>query len=145
MKIRPAVAIIENGKILTMHYQYGGQSVYNLPGGNLEFGESLTVALARELEEELGIKAALGELLMVGEVHFEEPRKQTIHFIFEGRITEGTPTLNPEHTSALAIRWLSIEELATVNLYPNIIESLKKYLSGTLGDKYIGKLEQNWF
>lgn len=145
MKIRPAIAIIENEKILTMHYQYGGHDVYNLPGGNLEFGESLTNALARELEEELGIKAGIGELMMVGEVHFPEPQKQTIHFIFEGHITEGTPTLNPEHTSALAIRWLSIEELAAINLYPNITESLKEYLGGVLKDKYIGKLDQTWF
>ncbi len=145
MKIRPAIAIIENGKILTMHYKYGGQDVYNLPGGNLEFGESLTLALARELEEELGIKAEIGELMMIGEVHFPEPQKQTIHFVFEGKISEGTPMLNPEHTSALAIRWLGIEELATINLYPNITKSLKEYLSGTLSDKYIGKLDQNWF
>lgn len=145
MKIRPAVAIIENEKILTMHYQYGGQDVYNLPGGNLEFGESLTLALTRELKEELGITIEIGELMMVGEVHFSDPQKQTIHFIFEGKIVEGNPTLNPEHTSALAIRWLSIKELSNVNLYPNISKSLKEYLSGNLNDKYIGKLDQTWF
>ena len=145
MKIRPAVVIIENEKILTMYYQYGGQDVYNLPGGNLEFGESLTLALTRELAEELGIEVEIGELMMVGEVHFPEPQKQTIHFIFEGKILEGTPTLNPEHTTALAVRWLSIEELSSVNLYPNISKSLKEYLSGTLPDKYIGKLDQTWF
>jgi ADP-ribose pyrophosphatase YjhB (NUDIX family) len=145
MKIRPAVAIIEDEKILTMHYQYGGQDVYNLPGGNLEFGESLTLALTRELEEELGITIEIGELMMVGEVHFSDLQKQTIHFIFEGKILEGTPTLNPEHTSALAIRWLSMEELEDVNLYPNISKSLEKYLSGNLPDRYIGKLDQAWF
>ncbi|GAB3523609.1 NUDIX hydrolase [Emticicia fontis] len=145
MKIRTAVVIIENEKILTMHYQYGGQDVYNLPGGNLEFGESLTLALARELDEELGVKVEIGELMMVGEVHFPDPQKQTIHFIFEGEITEGTPLLNAEQTSALAIRWLSIKELGSVNLYPNICKSLKEYLSGNLPDKYIGKLDQNWF
>lgn len=145
MKIRPAVAIIENEKILTMHYQYGGQDVYNLPGGNLEFGESLTLALTRELEEELGIKVEIGELMMVGEVHFSDHQKQTIHFIFEGKIIDGTPMLNPEHTSALAIRWLNIKELSSINLYPNISKNLKEYLSGNLPDKYIGKLDQTWF
>ena|SRR6218665_3530407 len=145
MKIRPAVVIIEDEKILTMHYQYGGQDVYNLPGGNLEFGESLILALTRELEEELGITIEIGELMMVGEVHFPDPQKQTIHFIFEGKILSGIPTLNPEHTSSLAIRWLGIEELLTVNLYPNITKNLKEYLSGNLPDKYIGKLDQTWF
>ncbi len=145
MKIRPAVAIIEDEKILTLHYQYGGQDVYNLPGGNLEFGESLTLALTRELEEELGIKIEIGELMMVGEVHFSEHQKQTIHFIFEGKIIEGNPTINPEHTSALAFRWLSLKELSNINLYPNISKSLKEYLSGNLPDKYIGTLDQAWF
>lgn len=145
MKIRPAAAIIENEKILTMYYQYGGQDVYNLPGGNLEFGESLTLALTRELEEELGIKVEIGKLMIVGEVHFPTSQKQTIHFVFEGHISVGTPILNPEHTSARAIRWLGIEELSTVNLYPNITKSLKEYLSGSLQDKYVGKLDQAWF
>ena len=145
MKIRPGVAIIENEKILTMHYQYGGQDVYNLPGGNLEFGESLTTALIRELEEELAIRAEIGELMMVGEVHFSDPQKQTIHFIFEGKIKEGNPIINPQHTSAIAIKWLSIVEIANINLYPNISKNLKEYLSGNLPDKYIGKLDQTWF
>ncbi|MBA4851003.1 NUDIX domain-containing protein [Emticicia sp. BO119] len=145
MKIRPAVVIIENEKILTMHYRYGGQDVYNLPGGNLEFGESLTLALTRELEEELGITVGIGELTMVGEVHFPDLQKQTIHFVFEGNILAGKPKLNPQHTSALAVRWLNIDELSTVNLYPNITNSLKAYLSGNLSDKYIGKLDQTWF
>ncbi|PLK42397.1 NUDIX domain-containing protein [Emticicia sp. TH156] len=145
MKIRPAVVILEDDKLLTMHYQYGGQDVFNLPGGNLEYGEMLTTALERELEEELGIKAQIGELLMVGEVHFSEHQKQCIHFIFEGKITAGTPALNPEHTSAIDIRWVDIADLGTLHLYPNVSASLQTHLAGKLTDKYVGKLEQTWF
>lgn len=145
MKIRPAVVILENDKLLTMHYQYSGQDVYNLPGGNLEYGELLTTALERELEEELGIKAQIGELLMVGEVHFSDHQKQGIHFVFEGKITEGIPKLNPLHTTAMDIRWVDVADLDSVHLYPNISKSLQAHLEGKLTDKYIGKLEQSWF
>jgi 8-oxo-dGTP diphosphatase len=145
MKIRPAILIIENGKILTMQYNYGGQDVYNLPGGNLEFGEHLADALAREMVEEMEIKVSVGELIMVGEVHNVEQKKQTFHFIFAGKIIEGTPVLNPKETSAIAIKWLNISELTSVNLYPNISEKLTKYLAGSLENKYIGKIEQQWF
>ena len=73
IKIRPAIFILENQdgipKILTMKYNYGGEEVYNLPGGNLELGEYLNEALAREMIEELGIKVSVGELILVGEVH----------------------------------------------------------------------------
>ncbi|WP_337045117.1 NUDIX domain-containing protein [Emticicia sp. 17c] len=145
MKIRPAVLIIQDDSILTMHYCYGGQDVYNLPGGNLEFGEFLADALSRELEEELSVKASIGDLIMVGEVHFPEHHKQTIHFIFEGKITEGIPVLNPVHTSALAVEWIKIADLDKVHLYPNVSEHIKAYLAGNLPDVYIGKLNQLWF
>ncbi len=145
MKIRPAILIVENKRILTMQYNYGGQEVFNLPGGNLEFGEHLAEALAREMQEEMGIEVSVGELLMVGEVFFEEQKKQTFHFIFEGNIIEGIPILNPKETSAIAIKWLTINELSSVNLYPNISEKLLQYFRGSLPDKYIGKIEQKWF
>ncbi len=145
MKIRPAILIIENEKILTMQYNYGGQDVYNLPGGNLEFGEHLADALAREMVEEMGIKVSVGELIMVGEVHNAEQKKQTFHFIFAGKIIEGTPVLNPKETSALAIKWLNISKLSTVNLYPNISDKLLQYSAGNLENKYIGKIVQQWF
>lgn len=145
MKIRPAILIIENEKILTMQYNYGGQDVYNLPGGNLEFGEHLSNALAREMIEEMGIQVSIGDLMMVGEVHALAQQKQTFHFIFEGKIIEGTPILNPKETSAIAIKWLDINDLKLVNLYPNISEKLLLYLAGNLENKYIGKIEQQWF
>jgi 8-oxo-dGTP diphosphatase len=145
MKIRPAILIIENEKILTMQYNYGGQDIYNLPGGNLEFGEHLSDALAREMVEEMGIKVSVGELILVGEVHNLEQKKQTFHFIFAGKIIAGKPVLNPKETSAIAIKWMNINELSTINLYPNISEKLTEYLAGNLENKYIGKIEQQWF
>ena len=143
--VRPAILIIENQSILTMKYQYGGQDVYNLPGGNLELGEYLSEALAREMQEELGIEVTVGELIAVGEVFVKEKNKQTLHLLFSGEIKSGTPILNPKETSALAIRWLPIDELNSVNLYPNIAPTIQDYLAGNLSNKYIGKIEQQWF
>lgn len=145
INIRPAILIIENGQVLTMQYNYGGQEVYNLPGGNLELGEHLSDTLAREMQEELGIEVLVGEMVLVGEVYFEDRKKHTLHLLFEGKITAGIPTLNPKETSALAIKWLSINDLEKVNLYPNLSKSIKDYLEGKLSNKYIGKIDQQWF
>ncbi len=145
INIRPAVLIIENQQILTMQYQYGGQEVYNLPGGNLELGEHLSDALMREMHEELGIEVSIGEMILVGEVYFEDRKKHTLHLLFEGKITAGVPTINPKETSALAIKWLDIDDLKKVNLYPNLSKSIQDYLAGKLNNKYIGKIDQQWF
>ena len=145
INIRPAILIIEKEQVLTMQYNYGGQEVYNLPGGNLELGEHLSDALAREMQEELGIEVSVGAMVLVGEVYFEERKKHTLHLLFEGKITAGNPTLNPKETSAIAIKWLAINDLEKVNLYPNLTKQIQDYLAGKLSNKYIGKIDQQWF
>lgn len=145
INIRPAILIFDNQQILTMQYNYGGQEVYNLPGGNLELGEHLSDALAREMQEELGIEVAVGEMILVGEVYFEDRKKHTLHILFEGKITSGIPTINPKETSALAIKWLAVNDLEKVNLYPNLSKQIQEYFAGKLSNKYIGKIDQQWF
>lgn len=145
MKIRPAILIIENESILAMQYRYGEEDVFNLPGGNLEFGENMAEALKREMQEELGIEVEVGALAFIGEIHFPEQKKHSLHCIFEGEIISGLPTLNPEHTSAKAISWIPIEEITSVNVYPNVAEALVLWNNKTLENKYLGKLNQKWF
>jgi 8-oxo-dGTP diphosphatase len=144
MNVRPAILIIENDKILTLEYQYANQTVYNLPGGNVEFGETMSLTLQREMVEELGIKVSVGELAMVGEIHLPDKNKYTLHCLFEGKITEGEPQINPQNTSAKAIKWLNINELCNFHLYPNFKKEIPLWLNGQLDDYYIGKIEQVW-
>jgi 8-oxo-dGTP diphosphatase len=62
MNVRPSAIIILNESILTLRYCYGDTEVFALPGGNPDPGECLTEALARELDEELGVRAGNGFL-----------------------------------------------------------------------------------
>jgi 8-oxo-dGTP diphosphatase len=145
MKIRPAILIIENGCVLTMQYRYGNEDVFNLPGGNLELFETIEHTLERELTEELGIKVAVQELVMVGEVIFKEQKKSTLHIIHRGKIISGEPILNPAETSALNICWLPIEELSGINMYPNVAKQINVLHANALPNPYIGQIEQQWF
>jgi 8-oxo-dGTP diphosphatase len=145
MNVRPAILIIENDKILTLEYQYGSQAVYNLPGGNVEFGETMSQTLQREMIEELGMKISVGELAMVGEIHLTQKEKYTLHCLFECKIIEGIPKINSKNTSAKAIKWLNINELSDIHLYPNFKKEILLWLNDDLEDYYIGKIEQQWF
>jgi 8-oxo-dGTP diphosphatase len=62
MKLVVAALIVRNGKLLicqrTKHQPMPLQ--WEFPGGKVEAGEELPAALARELEEELGIQADVG-------------------------------------------------------------------------------------
>lgn len=141
MKIRPSVAINRDGKILLMKYIYGGVEVYNLPGGNAEELESIAETVRRELIEEMNLEIEVGEMLLVGETHQELKNNSVLHLVFNATISKGEPKLNPEHTSALDIVWMDIDQISIINMYPNVGNILYK----PRFHPYIGTIYQNWF
>ncbi|MCE6989172.1 NUDIX domain-containing protein [Dyadobacter sp. CY323] len=142
MNVRPSAIILQNESILTLRYCYGNTEVYALPGGNPDPGECLTEALRRELNEELGVNAAIGEMVCCGEVIWPEIKKETLHILFQAEIGDQIPVLNPEHTTALGLVWLSICEAQSKLLYPNVGKEIADYLSQTLNSVHIGPISQ---
>ncbi|MGW0121726.1 NUDIX hydrolase [Streptomyces sp. NPDC003327] len=55
IKMRVAAALFNGEEIALIHRTKDGQDQYTLPGGNVEPGEPIRQALARELDEELGL------------------------------------------------------------------------------------------
>jgi 8-oxo-dGTP diphosphatase len=145
MNIRPSVVIIENLKLLTLRYNYNNANVYGLPGGNVDFGETLVNTVKRELAEELQIEIEVVKLLFIAEVH--QNNKSTLHNVFEAKIKSGQPLLNPKETTAIEICWLDIDHLLEFNLYPNIGSNLIKYQKSENENQeiFLGTIKQPWF
>ena len=142
MKVRPSAIILNGESVLTLRYNYNDTNVFALPGGNPDPGENLSEALARELNEELGICAEVEKMIFCGEVIWSEVKRETLHMIFSSKIKEGVPVLNPEHTTSLEIVWLPFSELSTTLLYPNVGEHLFTYLTGQSQSAHVGVIDQ---
>jgi 8-oxo-dGTP diphosphatase len=142
MNVRPSALILRDNAVLTLRYCYGDSEVYALPGGNPDPGECLADALARELFEELGVEAEPRDMVCCGEVIWQEIKKETLHILFHTEVLTGIPTLNPEHTTALEIVWLPVNELRNKLLYPNVGEQILRYWNKTLNSVHIGIIEQ---
>jgi 8-oxo-dGTP diphosphatase len=87
-------------------------NAWSIPGGHVEFGESIKDALLRELDEELKLKIESTRFL-----HFEEfmhPKKKNTKFIsFNFIVTAGRHfKANREISKA---RWFSLSELHEIN------------------------------
>jgi len=140
MRVRPSALIIEKNHVLLLRYNYDGNDVFALPGGNPDAGETLPQTIERELREELGIEIEVTKMRMAGEVLLAPRKDDVLHCIFEAQIIGGLPRLDPAQTSALEIVWQPIAQLAHLNLYPNVGWAIQKDQTG-----YLGKINQPYF
>ena len=108
-----AAVIEERGRYLVTRRQQGVhlEGYWEFPGGKCEPGEPLDACLRRELVEELGCDATIGEELLA--VTHEYPdRVIELHFV-ECRLTsEPTPLLGQN------MRWVARDELPSLQFPP---------------------------
>ncbi len=63
--VRPTGILIENDKILLVKQQLVERQNWTLPGGALEYNETIEQCLVREMKEETGIDVRVKDLLYV--------------------------------------------------------------------------------
>jgi 8-oxo-dGTP diphosphatase len=128
---RPSVyAVIVQGDSVLLVPQRGRG--YDLPGGGVEFGESLNEAVAREVAEETGFDISVGALLGVRESYFVwEPhnpkarRAYQCHMFYLGAtISGGALSTNGfdwrERRDSLAAEWIPLASLMEVNVASSV-------------------------
>lgn len=118
----PAVSgIILNGDqvLLVKRAKFPGKGFWSLPGGRVEFGETLEQALIRELKEELGIRAQIQELIGV-----YDAIGAGYHFVIACYLVrmEGNPVPGSD---ILEIGWFHPDQLSSIQITPTALRALK--------------------
>ena len=127
-----AAAVIErDGRLLVTRRLAGTHlaGTWEFPGGKCEPGESLTDCLIRELREELGVAADVGDCLMTT-VHDYPDRTIELHFL---RCSIDGP---PQALLDQEMRWVARDELDALDFPPAdaaLIELLTSDPSGPSG------------
>ena len=105
-----AGAILRDGRVFAARRGPGQRQagLWELPGGKVEPGESDAAALARELEEELGIQVEVGGHL--DENLHQYPDLAVLLVALACRLPAG----EPQPTEHDAVRWLGPDELDAV-------------------------------
>jgi 8-oxo-dGTP diphosphatase len=125
-----SAAIFRDGKILLVRRARSpAKGVYSLPGGRVEFGETLHAALHREVNEETALKIEI-----IGLAGWREVVPGTSgggHYLimsFAARWTSGEPVLNDELDD---FRWLApdgLSDLKVTSGLQEVIQSAQRLL-----------------
>lgn len=95
-----ALILSPAGDLLLVERPYRPDRPWGLPGGIVERDESPLAACRRELEEELGVRAAVRRLVAVDWVPGEGVRTTALHWLFTADLPPGAvPRLPPEELS----------------------------------------------
>jgi 8-oxo-dGTP diphosphatase len=117
-------AIFRDGKILLVRRARSpAKGFYSLPGGRVEFGESVHAALGREIDEETGLRIEIVGLAGWREV-LPAPSGGGHYLIlsFAARWTAGEPVLNEELDD---FKWLAPGALGDLKLTGGLAEVIE--------------------
>ena len=122
-----SAAIFRDGKVLLVRRARSpGKGFYSLPGGRVEFGESLHGALHREVDEETGLKIEI--LGLAGWREVLPSAGGGGHYLimsFAARWKANEPRLNEELDD---FRWLAPEAAGGLKLTGGLTEVLEAAL-----------------
>ena len=106
-------ALVRDDRVLLVHRRpdkWANPDVWDLPGGLIEAGESELGALARELQEELGVQIATDSVSHLGRVTAGPVDEPAVLSAWLVRDWQGTPAnVAPEEHDGMG--WFTMEEL----------------------------------
>jgi len=104
------------GKVLVCQRRRGDtfELMWEFPGGKLQTGETAAEALARELREELGVEARVGEEVFRTRHRYAEVREE-IELIFFAAAVERAAVRNIVFER---MEWRAVETLEELNFLP---------------------------
>jgi ADP-ribose pyrophosphatase YjhB (NUDIX family) len=135
--IRIAACIIKDNKLLMVRHRKKDKKYWLLPGGRIEYGETLVEALKREILEETGFEVEVGNFMFISEAIPEDVHRHILNIFFEAHIVKGTLKIGNDDILD-AVEFIDIDKLDDLVIYPIIKEELKLYIRERKSLGYIG-------
>ena len=134
IRLRACVAVIEKGSILLVpHFNTDvGPIQWHIPGGGVEFGETLAQAAIREFAEETGLQVTCGDLIGIHEQIKSDGSWHSVSHVFAGQIIGGTIRSELSPYGERRAQWFTQSQLTDIKYYPAAMVN-KAFISANHG------------
>lgn len=146
IKVRAAVILVEDDKILLIRHQRDGQTYWTFPGGGVRQGETLVECAAREVMEEAFIQVEVGNLLFCGDTIWPDGRHVVNVFFGAQRIAGSVrkPPLPFPDERLDQPDMIPLSQLSELHLLPDVRAIVESVADGTwAGPIYQGNMWQS--
>jgi 8-oxo-dGTP diphosphatase len=118
------VALSEGRILLVRRGKAPYEGRWTLPGGTLDFGEGIAEGLRREVLEETGLEARIGELAGIVEAIGPSVEYHFVILDYFVEVPSEEPVPGDDVTEA---RWVPLSDVASLEVTPRLVESLQRF------------------
>ena len=133
-KVAQKAILKKDGKVLIVRdSRVTNPVLWELPGGRLHKNELPEEGLRRELMEELGVEADIGE--MIYSELFAQTKTGDPHILlaYTATLVKPAEDFTPDPVEVAEMKWIGISQLEAQPMYPNCLRALEVFFN--LGDK----------
>jgi 8-oxo-dGTP diphosphatase len=130
-------------RVVVVRHRAGSSTYHLLPGGGVDYRETIESALEREILEETGLVARPIRPLFVSDTIDPEGPRHVINLTFIAEVLGGTLTKSPEDPRVEAVELIEPDHLHTLDLRPPIAAEITTAIVqglDTAPARYLGSL-----
>lgn len=136
--LRVAGVMVKDGKLLVQRDADG--SIYALPGGHVQMGETLEAALTREFREETGMAVTCSRMLWSEECFWTWKSKRAhsiaFYYLIESKDSSALPSdlafVPHKDNPQVLMGWIPLEDVHHITIYPAFLKTEVHQLNGPI-------------
>ena len=140
-RIRVAALMTMAGRVVLVRHRAGSSTYHLLPGGGVDYRETLAEALEREVKEETGLDIRVGRPLFLSDTIDPDGPRHVVNITFAADVIGGEVARKPADSRVVAVDLVEPDRLTRLDLRPPMAGELVDALrTGEPHLQYLGSL-----